>query len=227
MAERILLLSIIAMLCVGCQGAEGLVPSQEPSAPRKDYLKEIRVADGEGRKPAIVFFFVFSDRLYPRIDLALWEDGRILWSGGSDASKEGGYCSSRVSAEKVHAILQQLNADGVFRASESKTGYTVPDAGFDAVIISTGTLQLCMRSVHEGFERNDNLVVTAHGVEPLEGRNRDQVLAAQPEDYKRFRAIWSEVKAGFRPLVPKGCPQMARVEEIDDPTKDYSICVRW
>ncbi len=227
MVLRVSLVAATAVLWTGCARLESPGPIQCHSALGTDFRQDIPIVDSQGRKPEIAFFGESYESPHPRIELAVWEDGHILWSSGSEGMNERRYCLSRISPETIQTVLFRMDAQGVFRAFEGKIGYAVPDSGFDAVIISTGTFQLNMISVHEGIERDQDLVATTHGIENLQGRNRDQVLAGQPEQYRRFRAIWGQVKAAIRPLIPEGCPEMARVEEIHDPNKDHRLCVRW
>jgi hypothetical protein len=64
-----------------------------------------------------------------------------------------------------------------------------------------------MESWHELFEQHSNLVATAQAVTSLDGRNRDEVLREQPQNYRQFRNTWSEVRDKVAELIPlKGDP---------------------
>ena len=64
-----------------------------------------------------------------------------------------------------------------------------------------------MQSWHELFERNANAVVLSSGVSGLNGRNRKELLSREPEEYQRFRSVWSTVRSSLAAAIPKeGAP---------------------
>ena len=83
----------------------------------------------------------------------------------------------------------------------------VPHIGLDADYTSFAVVDkthwLHMLSWHEVFEDNPNLVATNHGIDSLNGRNRNDVLAAQPAPYRRFRQAWAFTRNKLISLVPE------------------------
>jgi hypothetical protein len=56
-------------------------------------------------------------------------------------------------------------------------------------------------------ERSQTIVGTTRGIEALEGRNCQAVLAAQPPQFLRFRRIWSDIRLTVKAWRPeKGEP---------------------
>jgi len=73
-----------------------------------------------------------------------------------------------------------------------------PDGGFIEIIVKSGQESWTLRSWHPLYEENPNSVATINGLETLDGRSREEVLAAQPEDYRNFRAIFDEILAAMK-----------------------------
>lgn len=124
----------------------------------------------------------------PRLILALWEDGRALWSLDQLA---GGppYLSGRVSPDGVTALLAQLAHDGLLDNQEHS--YVVFESRFTTMLVRARERYVLMRSSHELEEG------TVGGLPPSD---------ATPE-YIRFRRTWNEIRRRAYTLVPtKGTP---------------------
>ena len=135
--------------------------------------------------------------------LQVWLDGRIAWSadmvrGGlplHTATIDPAAVTDTIEAIRNSALL------GRIWTGEIRTG---PDAETTTVRVRDGeALIVDVGSWHEGFELDPRLVVTATGVEPLNGRSREAVLAQQPADYRLFRQRWDDVLSRLRGLVPR------------------------
>ena len=126
-----------------------------------------------------------------------WPDGVIAWS---DDVVSGGapYRMGQVEASALSECLRELALDGRW-LGERRLG---PDARWTHLVVneSAGAL-IDVGSWHELAERNPNLVATATGLEPLDGRSRDAVLAAQRSSYVEFRQRWVKVKRRALALV--------------------------
>jgi hypothetical protein len=60
-------------------------------------------------------------------------------------------------------------------------------------------------------------LVTAGGITSLRGQKREDALQAQPEEYRRFRNTWSEIRQAVAALIPQtGTPY---ADEIPLPKK--------
>ena len=136
------------------------------------------------------------DRPPSRLDVAVWGDGRIVW----DAN--GSPLQARIDAKQLDALLQRLHRDGVF--GEGKTYYASwgPDSAFEVIDVRLPDRRLELHSWHELFEKNSELVVTSEGVGSLDGRDRDAVLAAEPQEYQRFRRVWSDIRSTVKSWIP-------------------------
>ncbi len=142
------------------------------------------------------------DDLDPRIIVAIWKDGRVIWS--EDALRGGPpYFEGSIDPKVLAEFLAEVNNKGWFNDPVSKQHHWGPDSSWTAIIIlGDGGKLLNMGSWHELFEANPNLVADATGIASLDRRDRAQVLAQQPEDYRRFRAIWSELRNRLQELIP-------------------------
>jgi hypothetical protein len=137
----------------------------------------------------------------PKIVVAAWGDGKIVWS---ESAIEGGrpYRQGRFPREKLDALLASLDRQGAFTNAALTRGWVGPDAGFSTIVIADGSRRLKLQSWHELFETNSNLVATVHGITPLDGKKREDVLRDQPEGYRQFRETWSAIRRGLTELVP-------------------------
>lgn len=137
-----------------------------------------------------------------RVVTALWSDGRIVWS---EDRFNGGppYQQGRFDREKLTSLLRLLEDRGAFGDQSLARAWFGPDSRFTTIAVEDGPRRLQLQSWHELSEQRTNLVATAHGIEPLRGRDRGAVLQAQPEEYHRFREIWSVIRDTVQALIPK------------------------
>lgn len=68
-----------------------------------------------------------------------------------------------------------------------------PDSGYREIRLSYSGKTIVLRSWHPSAERNNNVVATTNGIEPLNGRTRDQALAGNPDYLSKRRAFDSIV----------------------------------
>jgi hypothetical protein len=134
--------------------------------------------------------------------LQMWIDGRIAWS---DDIVRGGLPLHTATIEPAAVIgaIETIRNSVLLGGSWTGEVRTGPDAEVTTAQVRDGeTLIVDVASWHEGFEADPRLVVTATGVEPLDGRSREAVLAQQPADYRLFRQRWDEVLNRLRRLIP-------------------------
>ena len=147
----------------------------------------------KSEKPVIVYYtFRYSRDLEgppEQLNAAVWRDGRIVWR------EDDNLLQSRIEVKQIDALLQRLNDEGAFGDGSTYEGHFGPDSSFRVLEVNLPDRQLKLASWHEGRETIPNLVATAEGIVPLDGRDRDAVLAAQPPEYQRFRRIWSEIRS--------------------------------
>jgi len=137
----------------------------------------------------------------PQLIFAAWADGRVIWS---ENPVKGGapYRGGKIAPERITAALERVKQDGLFDNARLTRPHLGPDANFTTLIVASGKQRLKMQSWHERFEANANLVATAHGIVPLEGRRRYDVLAAEPAEYLHYRLVWDEVRVACQRLIP-------------------------
>jgi hypothetical protein len=137
--------------------------------------------------------------------LIAWANGRIVWSQDMD---RGGppYFEGVVPKEKIKKFLQTVDCKGYFESVGSHSSYFGPDASFHTMAISTGDKTLQISSWHRAYGKGDS-IATSHGIESLGRRNREEVLAQQPEKFRLFLKTWQEIEDLMVRLVPeKGAP---------------------
>jgi hypothetical protein len=132
----------------------------------------------------------------------VWADGRIAWS--TDAVRGGPPLrTATVDPAAVASTIAAIRDRALFGGRWVGDVRTGPDAAVTTVRVWDGNaLIVDAGSWHERFEADPRLVVTATGVEPLDGRSRADVRAKQPADYQLFRQRWDEVLGRIRRLIP-------------------------
>lgn len=138
---------------------------------------------------------------YPII-AALWKDGRIVWS---ESHIQGGppYLQGQFAPSQLASLLDKLEGRGVFTNAALARVYFGPDASYTTIAIAEGNRRLRMRSWHELYEQNTNVVATAAGLTSLRGQQRNDVLRQQPLEFRQFRQTWSELREAVDTLIPK------------------------
>lgn len=126
-----------------------------------------------------------SGRGLPFLILAVWEDGRIVWS--SDRLRGGApFRAGRVEPQKVAALLSRFENDGLFDDEDLKRDHSGPDSSFICIGIKSGQKVVNMRSRHELIEASDKL----------------DELRKRTADYLFYRVVWSETRGKLTDLIP-------------------------
>ncbi len=138
----------------------------------------------------------------PRLSVAIWQDGRIIWS--RDQSRGGPpFLSARVEPQQVQALLDRFERERVFDAKSFRHSWFGPDSSFTSIWLQSATQHTRLQSWHEGFEMQPHLVALSSGVQPLNGRTREDALRKDTKEYQRFRQIWSDLRSSISALIPK------------------------
>ncbi len=156
-----------------------LTPSNEPVVSIHRDVRSVRF----GKRPPADFTVVYPD-------------GRILWRHGEQALE------GRIDTALVESFLLDLHRESVFgdgRVAVKKFG---PDSIYDVIIVKTMDREIVLGSWHEVAEERGTAIGTAHGLEAREGRDPKDVLEKQPESYRRFRKLWSEIRDRVESWVP-------------------------
>jgi hypothetical protein len=137
----------------------------------------------------------------PRLVVALWSDGKIIWS---EQRVAGGppYSAGQYDRKKLEALFSTLKFQGFWTNAALQHPWFGPDSKTTRIVVNDGQHRSVMESWHELFEESLNLVATAQSVRSLEGRNRDEVLREQPQDYRQFRNTWLEIRDKVAELIP-------------------------
>lgn len=214
---KVVLAILLSFGFAGC--GEGNDPS--PLTSPNDEIDVPLIVDDQGNVPVIA---VYVDKIHnfpvdengeidisefmasepsipePGVIVAIWADGRIVWSG---KPIEGGppYYKGNIGSQKVESTLVQLDQKGILKY-DSFPSNTGPDAPYTVIAIVGKDRQIGLSSWHELYETNPDVVASFGGIGFLEGRNRKEVLDNQPEHYRRFRKVWKQIRNKLSEVIP-------------------------
>lgn len=138
----------------------------------------------------------------PRLSLAIWSDGQIVWSCDIREGKPPYRCG-QIEKQKVAALLSRFEQDGLFGADANLSrGRLGPTAPYTTLLVRKGHKQLKMQSWHEVFEESGGLIAADAGVTSLKDTDWISEMKRQPIDYLYFRLIWNEVRGRMLELIP-------------------------
>jgi hypothetical protein len=152
----------------------------------------------------------------PRVIIAAWGDGRIVWSTDQ---KVGGrpYSTGRIDAGRIDALVTSLKDAGIINELNRDLSYCGPDAPTTVIRICHAKGQLRLESWHELHE-GPHIVATDHGLVFVDFENdpdlvgidtqavnttRAQGQAMRSEEYLTFLQHWSALKRELMALIPK------------------------
>lgn len=68
-----------------------------------------------------------------------------------------------------------------------------PDSEYEEISFVCGKEKIIASSWHRLYENNPKLVVTSHGVQPLNGKTREEILATDEKWYLNFRNAFDNI----------------------------------
>jgi hypothetical protein len=141
---------------------------------------------------------------YPRILMAVWPDGRIVWS---EDQKKGGppFRTATVKAASLEENLAKFEKAAVFEKEKKsfRHSWYGPDSTYHSIWLCRGDKHTRIETWHELFEANPNLVVINGGITSLNGRKREDVIASDTKEFQAFRKLWTELRTSTSALIPK------------------------
>ena len=159
---------------------------------------------------------IAEENPYPRILMAAWPDGRIVWS--VDQTKGGPpFRESKVTPAALRAILAKFEKAGVFREDGFRHSWLGPDSTYHSIWLSDAGKHTRIETWHELFEANPNLIVIDGAVTTLDGRKREDVIASDTKEFQEFRKLWSDLRADLKGLTPKLGKPVAEPLKLDLP----------
>jgi hypothetical protein len=139
---------------------------------------------------------------YPRIMMAVWPDGKIIWS--QDQTKGGPpFRVSRIEPAKTQALLTKFEKQSVFQKDKFRHSWLGLDSTYHSIWLSSGAKHIRVETWHELWEANPDLVVIHGNVTTLEGRKRDDVIASDTKEFQAFRKLWTDLRTSTSSLIPK------------------------
>ncbi len=137
---------------------------------------------------------------YPYLVIALYEDGRLIWS--EDAISGGPpYRMAHTDEEEVKQLRLQLESSGFIR--EGIHSHIVRDSAFLIIYVNGTNGCMNLRSSHEPLESGGKFIAREHGFARLKkGSSIADILSQESIQYQEFRATWSAVKGSLLNLIP-------------------------
>jgi hypothetical protein len=137
----------------------------------------------------------------PRLILVAWEDGHVVWS---EDRYQGGppYLEGDVPPERLVALLERADRDGVFRDKRLGQPCLGPDSRFTTILFKRGDQRLEMQSWHESAEHAGRLAASSCALVPLAGLRRLEVVREEQPEYLYYRAVWGELRTLVSSLAP-------------------------
>jgi hypothetical protein len=143
------------------------------------------------------------------LEVAVWPDGRIVWAA-LKGQPEPGLLEARVDPSQVTALLARLADQYVLEEDSFRLSWYGPDSSYRVIQLVSGEECVRLRSWHESFEDNPN-VVTVNGVGILpQGQSREELLAGATPEWERFLLVWRDVRttvAGWIPPTGEPCAE--------------------
>jgi hypothetical protein len=185
--------SLALLLLAGCGTGERAGPARSArSSGDGAPVTRIRVpVDAKTGAEASIALWATAGHSAPvanRLVLAAWPDGRVI-AGGDTLLGGAPYVRGVVDLELVERARRQIEAA---TADPSVRSFAVPDSSCRHLFVAVEGPDRSLDSAIELFERGPDLVATDHGIEPLEGRNREAVIARQSAGHRAMRSAWSQ-----------------------------------
>lgn len=135
--------------------------------------------------------------------LAISSDGLAIAADDASGGKAyiGYYVDTAALTSAISWVKEQIAAENW----RTELVYTGPDAAYTELqIVEHGQVILLWRSWHETAERTGKIVATATGLQVLQGRSAEEIMAEQPLEYRNFRSRWAQIRERFGTLRPLG-----------------------
>jgi len=154
----------------------------------------------------------FSTNTYGVI-VALWQDGRVIWSR-NDLCGGPVYYEGQVTSNDMEKFLHIIVTLQDCLQGISFESFLAPyDFPWTVISINVGAQPFQMMSPHEFLEQNTNRVATISGYKVLKkGESIESVLAEQPLDYVKFRIAWKTIRDSASALEKSGKPVAVNFE---------------
>ena len=174
------------------------------------------VIDNATGKPASVLVYVEAthwpdwDPEWPRLVLAIWNDGRIV---RSHDPVEGGepYSGGAITPNEVRALIARLKTHSLNALVRPRTTYCGPSYPSTHIFFRTDDGHVFeIDSWHEYREHGGQRVFDGkYWVSLNAGRTADEIIAGADDKYKSFRSLWVLLRQNIDNTVPASLQPMA------------------
>ncbi len=160
-----------------------------------------------------------SKSLEPRVEFALWIDGRAVWRLNRDPNAV--LLTSHIPPTEITNLFNELSRSRLLYPFMT-TQYLGADSNYESMQILTSERLVELISWHDLYEQNPSLIGTQSGIASIErGATRKDYTDRWSADYRAFRENWSIIRrfannvanAGGQPYVgdePKPTPPMLK-----------------
>ncbi len=187
--------------------------------PPNEYIVRIPIADEVEGFPILCIYvtpgraqlerdFKETGIASPRIIIAVWEDGTMIWS----ENKVGGgppYLTATVDSRQLEDFLTSIGEIADSLPSGIRTDYRGPDSAATTIVANGGECQVYWHSWHEVWEATGRSVSVNGYIRPLPpGQSAEEVRTSESSpEYLQFVNVWEEVKTAALSLIPRPPPE--------------------
>lgn len=183
---------------------------QDPGRPRTA-VKTTALRPGSGKPSVIVYFMpgmkVVGSPDFGEFEVAIWSDGRIIWSDPSKGQPRDErhpkrvYYQAQLLVSSVRRLLDGIAKADAFRVAKGWTG-AVPDGKSTDIVVRDGKNRLVLSS----------------------WQDPPPVAAPSPKDAKKWAAglrVWNLIRRGANALIPAVGTKLSKRPDDTDWTWNY------
>ena len=160
------------------------------------------ISDSDGIVAVLAEDYDLRSNGTPKIIVALWPNGRIVWS--EDRIRGGApYFTASVEPQLFTKLMVSAREDDCFAIESLGDARVRPDAKFTSILLKDGKSKLRMSSWHEVYQSDPKIIATSAGISRIKG-NRLIELANDKPEYIHYRLAWAELRLAISRLIPVG-----------------------
>lgn len=153
------------------------------------------------------------------VSVVVIEDGRIYWIDQRDVKSVGEHYDilhnqlldggtfkhATIDRDRITSFIQNLKQNDIFQNPGTEAAYY--DHTMSHITVNTPSHRLRLVTRHEAVESSGHWFLCFDGNRlSTAGATTESLLSSQPEDYRRFRKVWDDVKSQIISLIPADQP---------------------